>query len=70
MRVRDISIIIVFFNLLTNPFQSVLIHPNIGDLYREHTELATWMGRKWPLDEERLRDRTLKFSYAKTNHGA
>ncbi|KAG1740013.1 DOPA-like domain-containing protein [Suillus lakei] len=36
----------------------VLIHPNIGDLYREHTELATWMGRKWPLDDDRLRNRT------------
>ncbi|KAG2749449.1 hypothetical protein P692DRAFT_20778256, partial [Suillus brevipes Sb2] len=33
----------------------VLIHPNIGDLYRAHTELATWMGRKWPLDEDRLK---------------
>lgn len=41
----------------------VLIHPNIGNLYREHTELATWMGRKWPLDEDRLKDRTRKFVY-------
>ncbi|KAG2757087.1 dopa 4,5-dioxygenase [Suillus brevipes Sb2] len=41
----------------------VFIHPNFGNLYREHTELSTWMGRKWPLDEDRLKDRTLKFVY-------
>lgn len=54
----------IYLQSLTNPFQSVLIHPNIGDLYRAHTELATWMGRKWPLDEDRLKDRTLKYIYS------
>ncbi|KAG7439509.1 uncharacterized protein BT62DRAFT_976832 [Guyanagaster necrorhizus] len=29
---------------------SVLIHPNTGDSYRDHTELVTWMGRPWPLN--------------------
>ncbi|EIM79543.1 uncharacterized protein STEHIDRAFT_135697 [Stereum hirsutum FP-91666 SS1] len=28
---------------------SVLIHPNTGDVYRDHTELVTWMGNPWPL---------------------
>ncbi|EIW58603.1 uncharacterized protein TRAVEDRAFT_72118 [Trametes versicolor FP-101664 SS1] len=28
---------------------SVLIHPNTGDAYRDHTELATWMGTPYPL---------------------
>ncbi|KAG1860734.1 DOPA-like domain-containing protein [Suillus subalutaceus] len=38
----------------------VLVHPNINDLYREHTELATWIERRWPLDEDRLKNRTRK----------
>jgi len=29
---------------------SVLIHPNTDNAYRDHTELATWMGEKWPLN--------------------
>jgi len=28
---------------------SVLIHPNTGESLKDHTELATWMGRPWPL---------------------
>jgi len=28
---------------------SVFIHPNTGDAYRDHTELATWMGKPWEL---------------------
>jgi len=34
---------------------SVLIHPNTGEVYRDHSELATWMGRPWPLDDEMLK---------------
>ncbi|PBK72401.1 hypothetical protein ARMSODRAFT_954093 [Armillaria solidipes] len=33
---------------------SVLIHPNTGDQYRDHTELVTWMGRPWPLNTDLL----------------
>ncbi|EIW79387.1 hypothetical protein CONPUDRAFT_107748 [Coniophora puteana RWD-64-598 SS2] len=33
----------------------VLIHPNTGDAYRDHTELATWMGRRWPLLDKMLK---------------
>ncbi|KAF6761726.1 DOPA-like domain-containing protein [Ephemerocybe angulata] len=29
---------------------SVLIHPNTSDPLKDHTELATWMGRPWPLN--------------------
>jgi len=28
---------------------SVLIHPNTGDGYKDHTELMTWIGKPWPL---------------------
>ncbi|KAH8116303.1 DOPA-like domain-containing protein, partial [Phellopilus nigrolimitatus] len=28
---------------------SVLIHPNTNNSYKDHTELATWMGKPWPL---------------------
>ncbi|EPT00670.1 hypothetical protein FOMPIDRAFT_1122098 [Fomitopsis schrenkii] len=34
---------------------SVLIHPNTGDGYRDHTELATWMGQPYPLLTDMLR---------------
>ncbi|KIJ55334.1 hypothetical protein M422DRAFT_23935 [Sphaerobolus stellatus SS14] len=34
---------------------SVLIHPNTDDHYRDHTELATWMGEKWPLYTDMLK---------------
>ncbi|KAH9916319.1 DOPA-like domain-containing protein [Fomitopsis serialis] len=34
---------------------SVLIHPNTGDSYKDHTELATWIGRPYPLLTEMLR---------------
>ncbi|KAI0675730.1 DOPA-like domain-containing protein [Trametes maxima] len=33
---------------------SVLIHPNTNDGYRDHTELATWMGTPWPLNVSML----------------
>lgn len=36
-------------------FNSVLIHPNTGDAYRDHTELATWMGQPYPLFTDILR---------------
>ncbi|KAF9047104.1 hypothetical protein BDZ89DRAFT_1058171 [Hymenopellis radicata] len=36
---------------------SVLIHPNTGDAYRDHTELAIWMGTPWPLNTEMLKPR-------------
>ncbi|KAI1796680.1 DOPA-like domain-containing protein [Ganoderma leucocontextum] len=29
---------------------SVLVHPNTSDPLRDHTELATWMGRPYPLN--------------------
>ncbi|KZV93152.1 hypothetical protein EXIGLDRAFT_613391 [Exidia glandulosa HHB12029] len=28
---------------------SVLIHPNTGDALKDHSELATWMGQRYPL---------------------
>ncbi|ESK96490.1 hypothetical protein Moror_6998 [Moniliophthora roreri MCA 2997] len=28
---------------------SVLVHPNTDDAFKDHTELATWMGKPWPL---------------------
>lgn len=31
---------------------SVLVHPNTDNAIRDHTELATWMGRPWPLNVE------------------
>ncbi|KAG1891916.1 DOPA-like domain-containing protein [Suillus fuscotomentosus] len=33
----------------------ILVHPNTGDALRDHTELATWIGKTWPLYEESLR---------------
>ncbi|EIW81181.1 hypothetical protein CONPUDRAFT_55737 [Coniophora puteana RWD-64-598 SS2] len=33
----------------------VLVHPNTNDTYRDHTELATWMGRQWPIYDDLLR---------------
>ncbi|KAH7914830.1 DOPA-like domain-containing protein [Hygrophoropsis aurantiaca] len=33
----------------------VLIHPNTGNALKDHTELATWMGRQWPLVTEMLK---------------
>jgi len=29
----------------------VLVHPNTEDALRDHTELATWMGRRWPIND-------------------
>ncbi|EGN96769.1 hypothetical protein SERLA73DRAFT_184927 [Serpula lacrymans var. lacrymans S7.3] len=29
---------------------SVLIHPHTGNPLRDHTELATWIGKPWPVD--------------------
>jgi len=29
---------------------SALVHPNTGDAERDHTQRATWMGEKLPLD--------------------
>jgi len=37
---------------------SVLIHPNTGDQYKDHTELASWMGTPWPLYSEMLKGKT------------
>ncbi|TDL23766.1 hypothetical protein BD410DRAFT_787043 [Rickenella mellea] len=34
---------------------SVLIHPNTGDPYGDHTERATWMGRPWPLNTDMMK---------------
>ncbi|KAG2363294.1 DOPA-like domain-containing protein [Suillus spraguei] len=36
----------------------VLVHPNTGDSLRDHTEFATWIGRKWPLYDECLPSRS------------
>ncbi|KAG0709344.1 DOPA-like domain-containing protein [Suillus ampliporus] len=38
----------------------VLVHPNTGDSFRDHTELATWIGRRWPLYDELLKTLSLK----------
>ncbi|TFL05159.1 DOPA-like domain-containing protein [Pterulicium gracile] len=34
---------------------SVLIHPNTDNAHKDHTELATWMGKPWPLNEDMLK---------------
>ncbi|KZP09915.1 hypothetical protein FIBSPDRAFT_900155 [Athelia psychrophila] len=34
---------------------SVLIHPNTDDAFKDHTELATWIGKPWPLYTEMLK---------------
>ncbi|EIM86840.1 uncharacterized protein STEHIDRAFT_131386 [Stereum hirsutum FP-91666 SS1] len=34
---------------------SVLIHPNTGDAYKDHTELMTWIGKPWPLLADMLK---------------
>ncbi|KAI0078674.1 hypothetical protein K474DRAFT_1593595 [Panus rudis PR-1116 ss-1] len=34
---------------------SVLVHPNTNDAYRDHTELATWIGKPWPLYVDMLK---------------
>jgi DOPA 4,5-dioxygenase len=47
---------------------SVLVHPNTDDEERDHTQRATWMGEKMPLDlslfarvrEQRAKEETLK----------
>lgn len=34
---------------------NALVHPNTGDAVRDHTQLATWMGERLPLDLTLLR---------------
>jgi DOPA 4,5-dioxygenase len=31
---------------------SVLVHPNTNNMYRDHTELVSWMGKPWPLNTD------------------
>ncbi|EIW79369.1 hypothetical protein CONPUDRAFT_59509 [Coniophora puteana RWD-64-598 SS2] len=38
-----------------DPASDVLIHPNTGDALRDHTELATWMCRRWPINDSILK---------------
>jgi aromatic ring-cleaving dioxygenase len=33
---------------------SVLVHPNAGDVYRDHTQRAFWLGAPWPLNTKVL----------------
>jgi len=42
---------------LTLPVPSlrVLVHPNTGDPYRDHTELVSWIGPPWPLSTDILK---------------
>ncbi|KJA28001.1 hypothetical protein HYPSUDRAFT_156275 [Hypholoma sublateritium FD-334 SS-4] len=37
---------------------SVLIHPNTNDAHKDHTELQSWMGRPWPLNDGLLKRAT------------
>lgn len=30
--------------------ERVLVHPNTSDALKDHTELATWMGKPYPLN--------------------
>jgi aromatic ring-cleaving dioxygenase len=41
--------------MLKHFYNSVLIHPNTSDAYKDHTELATWMGKPWPLHTDMLK---------------
>ena len=34
----------------------VLVHPNTGNVLKDHTELCTWMGRPWPIDTSFLHE--------------
>jgi len=34
---------------------SVLIHPNTGDAFKDHTELQSWIGKPWPLRTDILK---------------
>ncbi|KAI0704272.1 DOPA-like domain-containing protein [Cytidiella melzeri] len=34
---------------------SVLIHPNTGNAYKDHTELVTWIGQPWPINSDMLK---------------
>lgn len=45
----------------------VLIHPNTGDSLRDHTELATWMGRPYALLTEVLKPRQSAPSMSQTH---
>lgn len=33
----------------------MLIHPNTNDAHKDHTELQSWMGRPWPLNDGLLK---------------
>jgi aromatic ring-cleaving dioxygenase len=35
---------------------AVLVHPETGDAYRDHTEHAAWLGEKLPLNLDALKD--------------
>jgi aromatic ring-cleaving dioxygenase len=50
----DIHLLAVAFRLGVFKI-SVLVHPNTDDAYRDHTELASWMGNPWPLNTDILR---------------
>ncbi|KAN0088422.1 DOPA-like domain containing protein [Tylopilus felleus] len=34
----------------------VFVHPNTGNTYKDHAELATWMGKPWPLYLDMLKN--------------
>lgn len=40
---------------------SALVHPNTGDDIRDHTQLATWMGKEVPVDVGLLKDLIERF---------
>ena len=35
---------------------SVLVHPNTGDAYRDHSQRASWLGTPWPLNLDIMRN--------------
>lgn len=38
----------------------ILVHPNTDDAYRDHAELASWIGKPWPLNLEVLKGHRTK----------
>lgn len=54
--IKDVNAFIKFFTWiqLNHGNLSVLVHPNSGDMLKDHTLFAAWIGEKQPLKEEIL----------------
>lgn len=52
--VHSLIFLRVIINML-DPNESVLVHPNTGNVHKDHTDSAAWIGRPWPLNVEMLK---------------